>query len=173
MKKSITILLFAAALFSACEKEGEKVSEKDYRDKWVGEYTCKKEMQIWQYCQVFNGDTLVGMQQQFISCTADGTMKVERCENRKLRFISDMISNEDYDTTGYNPNNKNSGWGWNIQHFKDTITLEVDDSGILINLEQQSHSSSDIGHCYSNNIEFKKVTGGNGGGAYFVYKCTR
>ena len=165
----VAIAFAGAVAFVSCEKE----SEKDYRDKWVGEYSCKKEMQTWRYCLIYHGDTLVDMPQQFISWTADGTMTVERYGSNKLRFISDMISNNDYDTTGYNPNNKSNGWGWNIQHFRDTITLEVDDSGNLIALEHRSYNPSNIGHCNSNNIEFGMYSGGHGGGGGYKYKCTR
>ena len=171
MKKTLIscIVAFIIPFLVSCEKE-------DYRDKWVGEYSCKKEMERWRYYLVYHGDTLVDMPQQFISWTADGTMTVEKYGSYKLRFISDMISNNDYDTTysgGYNPNNKSNGWGCKNQHFKDTITLEVDESGNLITLEQQGYNHSNIGHCYSNNIEFGMYSGGHGGGGGFTYQCKR
>lgn len=169
MKKTLIscIVAFIIPFLVSCEKE-------DYRDKWVGDYSCKKEMHFWHYYPVYHGDTIVDMPQQFISWTADGTMTVEKYGNSKLRFISNMISNNDYDTTGYKPNNKSNSWGCKNQHFKDTITLEVDESGNLIDFERpSSHSSSDVGHCYTNKIEFGRYSGAMGGGSGFDYKCTR
>ena len=46
MKRSI-LLAIVILLFSACEKAND--TEKDYRDKWVGEYTCGIDAFVYKY----------------------------------------------------------------------------------------------------------------------------
>ena len=102
-----TIAFAGVVVFAACEKENENASEKekDYRDKWVGEYTCKKLISRWRYVQIYQDSTPVGRYQQFIEYTADGTAKVEKYEGNKLRLLSQLISNEDYDTINHKSQN--------------------------------------------------------------------
>ena len=165
------IMLSAAALFSACEKESEKASdtEKDYRDKWVGEYTCKKLVSWWHYVQIFQDSTPVGRYQQFIEYTADGTVKVEKYEDNKLRLLSQLISNEDYDTIYYKSQNSIKA-----KHMKDTLVYSVrEDGSLYIENYFASHSSPEVGNCYSDSIRINFYSGAQGGGSGFKYNCKR
>ena len=163
MKKGITILLFAAALFSACEKE------KDYRDKWVGEYTCKKLISRWHYVMIYQDSTVVGMDQQFINYTADGTAKVEKYGSNQLRLLSQLISNEDYDTINHKSQNSIKA-----KHMKDTLVYSVrEDGSLYMENNVPSHGTPEVGNCYSDSISIQFYSGGLGGGSGFTYQCKR
>ena len=165
------IMLSAAALFSACEKESEKASdtEKDYRDKWVGEYTCKKTISNWHYVQIYQDGTPIGRYQQFIEFTADGTAKVEKYEGNKLRLLSQLISNEDYDTINHKSQNSIKA-----KQIKDTLVYSVrEDGSLFMENNVPSHGSPEVGNCYSDSISINYYSGGQGGGGGFTYHCKR
>ena len=165
------IAFTGVVVFAACEKENENASEKekDYRDKWVGEYTCKKLISWWHYEMDYQDSTIVGRHQQFIQHTADGTAKVEKYEGNKLRLLSQLISNEDYDTINYKSQNTIKA-----KQIKDTLVYSVrEDGSLFMEKNVPSHSSPEVGNCYSDSISINYYSGGLGGGGGFTYQCKR
>ena len=163
---TLAAIAFAGVVvFAACEKE----TEKDYRDKWVGEYTCKKTISNWHYVQIYQDGTPIGRYQQFIEYTADGTAKVEKYEGNKLRLLSQLISNEDYDTINYKSQNSTKA-----KQIKDTLVYSVrEDGSLFMENNVPSHSSPEVGNCYSDSISINYYSGGLGGGGGFTYQCKR
>ena len=87
------IMLSAAALFAACEKESEKASytEKDYRDKWVGEYSCGIDAFVYKY---HINEELHKTENIYISYSLSGYAKVEKNSLDRITVYSHTNFNQ-------------------------------------------------------------------------------
>ena len=90
MKKTLIscIVAFIIPFIFSCEKE-------DYRDKWVGEYSCKKSVEV-EKTSINEGEHKIDHIR--IKYTLSGTALVEKYGDNKIRFYSHTIFNHDSDT---------------------------------------------------------------------------
>ena len=158
---TLAAIAFAGVVvFAACEKE------KDYRDKWVGEYSCKKSVEV-EKTSINEGEHKIDHIR--IKYTLSGTALVEKYGDNKIRFYSHTIFNHDSDT-----NISKSFFSEPTGPEFDTICYIVDNNGNLSKPDYSGRYENKFGYIDGDTI----VCGGNSwsgnAGGYFVtYYCKK
>ena len=149
--------------FSACEKESEKASdtEKDYRDKWVGEYTCGIDAFVYKY---HINEELHKTENIYISYSLSGYAKVEKKSLDKITVYSHTNFNHDSDTSICK-----SYFAEPTGPQFDTLSFRVTSDGELFRL----NSSDKMGYLHGDSLVFYRGWGGHGGGFSENFKCKK
>lgn len=148
-------MAFIIPFLVSCEKE------KDYRDKWVGDYSCEIEAFVYKY---HINEELQKTENIYISYSLSGAAKVEKLSGNMIRFFAHTIYNHDSDTLICK-----SYFAEPSAPQYDTMSFIVTRDGDLL----RQNSSSKIGYLHGDSLVFNRGWGGHGGGFSEKFKCKK